>query len=428
LLLWLILYQQDQSQVKKKTEHKVSTNDLSKLYENSFIGVTVHRGFEVLYTNQKVAKILGYESARSMLKTGDLSCHIPRRRQGEISARWAAIEGGEVKPERNRVSNITCDGHEVWLDITDERIVWEDGKPAILSTLYDVSTAVSTNASLLSSLRHLEVSLDSILETVPTGIAIFSDIGEPKTVNSAMRLLFQASPSESDYVPRAMSDLLAKLVNSDQQEMTERGVETRMNKVVDLVARRMSDDAIMMCAADVSDWKYTQDELKTLAERDSLTKLFNRRGFVDTVRPMLTHSVKKKQDFAVIIVDIDFFKAINDTHGHAAGDNALKSFSKRISKALRNRDIVGRIGGEEFAIFLPDSNLDTAQRIAERLRIKIAKNPINIDQLRVPMTASFGLKVWEGGDKNPRLKELLEDADSALYRAKQAGRNRVALA
>ena len=414
--------------MKKKSQHKINKTTLADLYEHSFIGVTVHRGFDILYSNPKVAKILGYSDVAKLREAADLRPHIPRRRQREISERWAEIEGGALKPERNRVSNITLDGHEIWLDVTDERILWEDGKPAIISTLYDVSTAVHTNESLLSSLRHLEVSLDSILETIPTGIAIFSDVGEPKTVNSAMRRLFQASPSESDYVPRAMSDLLARLVNSDAQELSERGVETRVNKVVDLIARRMSDDTIMLSAADVSDWKYTQDELKTLAERDSLTKLFNRRGFVDTVRPMLETCAGKNQHFAIIIADIDFFKSINDTHGHAAGDEALRNFSKRIDKALRNRDVIGRVGGEEFAIFLPDSSLDTAERIAERLRAKIAKNPIAIAGMRVPMTASFGLKVWEADSDIPRLKALMQDADNALYRAKQAGRNRVALA
>lgn len=392
------------------------------------MGVTVHRGFDILYVNQKVASILGYRTAADLKTQGDLSPHIPKRRQKEIATRWSAIESGFIKPERNRVTNITTSGQEVWLDVTDERILWEDGAPAIMSTLFDVSTAVRTNESLLSSLRHLEVSLDSILETIPTGIAIFSDVGEPKTVNSAMRLLFQASPQASDYVPRAMSELLANLVNSDATELAAQGVQTRMNKVVDLIARRMSDDAIMMCASDVSEWKYTQDELKSLAERDALTQLFNRRGYVDTVRPMLENCHTNQQQFALVIADIDFFKSINDVHGHAAGDMALKSFSKRISKALRNRDVVGRVGGEEFAIFLPDSDQDTAERIAERLRAKIAKNPISIEGTRVPITASFGLKVWEPTSEPPRLKVLMQEADNALYRAKQAGRNRVVLA
>lgn len=414
--------------MKKNKNHKVTKDSLKGLFEDSFIGISVHRGFELLYANPKVANILGYKTASALQEKGDLRPHIPRRRQREISARWMAIERGDIKPERNRVTNITCDGKEVWLDVTDERILWEDGKPATISTLYDVSTAVRTNESLLTSLRHLEISLDSILETIPTGIAIFSDVGEPKTVNSVMRLMFQASPEANDYVPEAMSELIASLVNSDATELAARGVKTRMDKVVDLVARRMSDDAIMMSAADVSDWKTTQDKLKTLAERDTLTQLFNRRGFVDTVKPMIKHCVDHKQPFAILLADVDHFKAINDTHGHAAGDKALKSFSQRLSKALRNRDIVARVGGEEFAIFLPDSDQETAEHIAERLRAKIAKNPISVDGARIPITASFGLKICEITNEVPRLKDLLQTADNALYRAKQTGRNKVALA
>lgn len=408
--------------------HTVSKATLEGLYRDSFIGITVHRAFDILYTNQKVASILGYKAATDMITAGDLGPHIPHRRRREISARWKAIERGDLKPERNRVTNITCDGNEVWLDVTDECILWEDGESAIMSTIFDVSTAVSTNESLLSSLRHLEISMDSILETIPTGIAIFSEVGEPQTVNSVMRLLFQESPQANDFVPPAMAELLATLVNSNATELTARGVEAHSGKVVDLIARRMTDDAIMMCAADVSDWKNTQDQLKTLAERDMLTQLFNRRGFVDTVQPMLEVCVERKQSFALLVADIDFFKSINDDHGHGTGDLALKSFSMRISKALRPRDVVGRIGGDEFAIFLPDSDLETARRIAERLRAKIAKHPLSREGTRVPLTASFGLKMCAADKAHPRMKDLLQDADNALYRAKQAGRNQVALA
>jgi len=413
--------------VKKDAGHIISADTVRGLFEQSFLGVTIHRGFDILYSNGKVAQLLGYKNADDLRRCGDLLPHIPKRRHREVSERWQAIEKGDIHPERNRVSNITLGGNEIWLDITDERIIWEDGAPAIMSTLYDVSAAVRTNEGLLSSLRHLEVSLDSILETIPTGIAIFSDIGEPQTVNSEMRMMFQASPNANDYVPRAMADLLGRLVDSKAKEMTSRGVPTRMDRVVDLVARRMSDDTIMMCASDVSDWKSTQDKLKTLAERDTLTQLLNRRGFVDTVRPLLRSNIEDAKHFSILVVDIDYFKKINDTHGHAAGDEVLKSFANRLSTALRTLDVIGRIGGEEFAVFLPNTDTEIASRVAERLREKIAERPITFQEIQVSLTASFGLKVWEGNDK-PRLRDLLRDADSALYRSKEAGRNKVTLA
>lgn len=406
----------------------VSRPLLDGLYKHSFIGITVHREFDILYGNKKSAALLGYETATAMLVAADLERHIPRRRRREISARWAAIERGDLKPERNRVTNITCEGSEVWLDVTDECVLWEDGVPAVMSTIFDVSTAVRTNESLLTSLRHLEISLDSILETIPTGIAIFSETGEPKTVNSAMRLLFQNSPQASDFVPPAMSELLATLLNFQASELTVHGVETQTGKVVDLVAQRMSDDAIMLYAADVSDWKQMQGQLKTLAERDMLTKLFNRRGFIDTVQPMLETCINRKQSFALLVADLDRFKSINDLYGHSVGDQALKSFSMRVSKALRPHDVVGRIGGDEFAIFLPDSDLQTAEHIAERLRAKIAKYPLAREGVKLPSTASFGLKICAADRSHPKLKDLLREADNALYRAKQAGRNQVALA
>ena len=408
-------------------ERKISSSSLHEVFDGSLVGITVHRGFDILYANDRIAHLLKYKNCEDFIAAGDLSTHIPKRRQRQIAERWRKIQNGDEQPERNRVSNYTTDGDEIWLDVSDERIIWEDGEPAILSTIYDATLAVRANESLLSSLRHLEISLDSILEFIPLGIAIFSDVGVPKTVNSTMRLLFQASPRQNDYVPKVMQELVTSIVNSDEHELTVKGVKTRVDKVVDLIARRMADDAIMLCAADVSEWQDTQDKLKTLAERDVLTQLLNRRGFSDTVKPILRQAVEKNEPFAVLVADIDFFKDINDTYGHATGDETLIAFSKRISSALRSQDIVGRVGGEEFAIFLPKISATRAEAIAQRLRKKIEKTPINVYGTSINLTASFGLKIWEGGSE-PRLRDLLQDADTALYRAKDTGRNRVSIA
>ncbi|MCJ9429711.1 sensor domain-containing diguanylate cyclase [Kordiimonas marina] len=405
----------------------VSVEDLNHLFRTSVLGVMVHRDMAVLYANERLAGLLQYEDADALIAHGNLGPHLPADMHRRLRERWSNIIGGTEALERNRLRHITSDGREIWLDVTDECILWQDGKPAILSTATDVSAAVETNESLLSSLRRLEASLDTILEAIPTGIAIFSASGRPRIVNSAMRTLFQEDPTPNAEVPPVVTELLARMDSSDKGETVERGVLTPMGRVVDLVARRMDDDAIMLSATDVSDWQAQQDKLRHMAERDALTTLFNRRGFNDAVKPALRRMGDKGQPCAVMVVDIDHFKQINDTYGHAIGDQALKSISHRLMTELRDDDVIARIGGEEFCIFLPGCTAETAEGIANRLRAKVSETPVTTRHERIAITASFGLKTWDGSAP-PKLRELVAEADAALYRAKQLGRNRVVIA
>ncbi|TNE67724.1 MAG: sensor domain-containing diguanylate cyclase [Alphaproteobacteria bacterium] len=405
----------------------ITADQLDQMFRNAFLGITVHRGLEILYVNRRVASLLGYDDVADLMAHSDLGRHIPADNHRRLLERWSHIADGSLPPERNRIRNITQSGQEIWLDVTDEPVLWQDGKTAIMSTITDVSTAVQANESLLSSFRRLEASLDGILETIPTGVAIFSDSGRPRIVNSAMRALFQDDPHPNLEVPPVMTDLMARIVETDAMEATERAVATPMGRVVDLVARRMDDNAIMMCAVDVSDWQARQDQLRDMAEHDPLTGLLNRRGFRAMVKTALKQVSEKGTGAALMMVDIDFFKKINDTHGHAFGDMVLRSVAKRLEKQLRDGDLIARVGGEEFCIFLPNCDAETAELVAERLRAHMAADPFANRKTRVRLTASFGLKTWDGKGA-PRLGSLQGEADAALYRAKQMGRNRVVIA
>jgi two-component system, cell cycle response regulator len=161
-----------------------------------------------------------------------------------------------------------------------------------------------------------------------------------------------------------------------------------------------------------------------LAVTDSLTGLYNRRYLETHLGHLLEHSVNRGKALAVLTLDVDFFKAINDTHGHDVGDRVLQELAGRIKANIRNVDMACRTGGEEFVVVLPATDLDVAMKIAERMRKSVAAKPFNSGALApLNITASIGVAVLDGIDD--KVEDLLKRADQALYRAKREGRNRV---
>ena len=167
-------------------------------------------------------------------------------------------------------------------------------------------------------------------------------------------------------------------------------------------------------------------KLYELATTDSLSKLFNRRHFSETAQKQIKQLQRSATPAAMLMLDIDFFKEINDTHGHAMGDQVIVAVARVLHAHLREYDIVGRMGGEEFAMLLSGANLEMASAIAERLRCEIEATNIELDGVTARVTISIGISLIRADDKT--LDQPLNRADRALYDSKQAGRNRVAIA
>jgi len=174
--------------------------------------------------------------------------------------------------------------------------------------------------------------------------------------------------------------------------------------------------------------KEKTDQLEYLAKTDFLTSLNNRGSFVELSTNAISLTKRAEQPLVVAMFDIDFFKHVNDNFGHDAGDQVLRAFSKTMTDVFRDYDIVGRIGGEEFAVCLPNTSSGDAYIACERLRQQIEQSHIKItdDQnitTEINITVSIGLVLVEGGSLT--IDELLKQADSALYFAKENGRNQV---
>jgi diguanylate cyclase (GGDEF)-like protein len=163
-------------------------------------------------------------------------------------------------------------------------------------------------------------------------------------------------------------------------------------------------------------------ELEHLAITDSLTEINNRRGFFKIVTQEMDHLIPLGQNIAVLMVDIDLFKRVNDYFGHTTGDLVIRKIAEECRVRLRDNDIIGRYGGEEFVIFLPGSDLEAARSVADRLRHQIAQLRIETERGALSVTVSIGVAHYFDG---LTLDTLLQHADEALYRAKGQGRNRV---
>lgn len=174
---------------------------------------------------------------------------------------------------------------------------------------------------------------------------------------------------------------------------------------------------------DISAHKSRENRLRRLASIDDLTQVANRRHFMAMLEQETGRARRYGHPVALLMVDADHFKSINDRFGHDTGDQALQLLAHVAKKVCRSADVVGRIGGEEFAILLPETRIEKAIHVAERLRLTVAETPLTVGDQSLSMTVSIGASAACGATCDSQA--LLKRADAALYAAKNQGRNRV---
>jgi two-component system cell cycle response regulator len=219
------------------------------------------------------------------------------------------------------------------------------------------------------------------------------------------------------------------IAEADNTAQLARGLEIGVN---DYLLRPVDRNEMLARArTQIKKRRYTErlrDNVQTsieLAITDGLTGLFNRRYMETHLGTLVEQSAERDKPITVLVLDIDYFKAINDSYGHDAGDDVLREFALRMRKATRNIDLACRYGGEEFVIVMPETDMAVATMVAERLRRRIASEPFAIQQgaRHLEVTISIGIAALSAADDNAAT--ILKRADRALYRAKRDGRNRV---
>jgi len=176
---------------------------------------------------------------------------------------------------------------------------------------------------------------------------------------------------------------------------------------------------------DITEHKRMAERLRKMANTDVLTELYNRRYFTLLLEREIKRCQRGGHSLSVLLMDLDHFKDVNDSHGHNIGDQTLKKFAKTCKNILRNIDVMGRLGGEEFCIFLPETDREGAFTLGERLRAAVADMPIeNEEGETFFITVSIGIAIYDSMSDN-RMEDIMKRADKALYRAKSMGRNKV---
>jgi diguanylate cyclase (GGDEF)-like protein len=228
--------------------------------------------------------------------------------------------------------------------------------------------------------------------------------------------------------PELRSRYIIMLTGEDEQEDKVQGLDlgaddyiTKPFQYPELMARIRAAKRIVDLQKELIE---ANKRLELLSITDGLTKLHNHRHFQDELARAFDESQRYQRPLALAMADIDFFKKINDTYGHAVGDEVLKAVAKRFRDSIRSTDLAARYGGEEFTVMMPETELQDAIAFAEKMRALIASEPVQTQAGPVPVTVSIGVAAVPY-TRTHSPKELIVASDRALYRAKKNGRNQV---
>jgi len=291
------------------------------------------------------------------------------------------------------------------------------------------------------AMAQSEWNLKTIIEAEPECVKVLAPDGTLMQMNRAGLEMFEAE-SEEQVIGRTLVDLVApehrSVFNALNDRVNQGETGSQEFEIIGLKGgRRWLDmhavpmrDAngqiagLLGVTRDITERKKTEQELEKLARTDVLTGLANRRWFMALAEQELSRTHRYGGPLSVFMMDIDHFKNVNDTYGHQTGDLVLQKLGELCREALRDVDCVGRIGGEEFAVVLPQTDGARALEVAERVRQMVAHAEVAVERgLPVHFTLSIGVATLVGANTN--IDTLLGQADGALYEAKRAGRNRV---
>ena len=399
------------------------TNDVHKLFYRSFELIQSNEGlkfqkeygpFFLLWSVYAYALIV-WAFGMIIKSYGEANCHYRKQ--------YLAVLAGASIPALANISYLFNLYPNSQLDITPMAytgtalfLAWA----VFRKRMFDLQPIARRQVfSLMSDGILVLDTKERIVDINPSAEKLFG-INEDRAVGSQAEGLFSDDPELNDSLKRSGSHIVSTTNAGKACHYSLSNTPIRDKRGFSL--------GRLIVLRDITEQKILEKKLEVQAATDPLTGVMNRRYFTELSEKEFARSHRKGNPLALIILDIDHFKSVNDNYGHHIGDLVLKALCDECSHCLRESDLLGRWGGEEFIILLPETDLDTAFMVAERLRLKIMemKTPVS-DKTEsgefLSVTVSLGITVVEPSENT--LQEAFKRADRALYRSKQEGRNRV---
>ena len=418
-------------------ELRESEEKFRNIAEISLAGVYLIENEKFVYVNKRFAEILGYSVSeclnniqfRQTVHPDDLD--LVREQIGKRVS-------GKVDSVNYTFRAIKKDGGIIHLEIFGSKIQFA-GKIAVAGSTLDITARKQAE----NALRKSESKFRSLFESSRDAVMIL-DKDRFVDCNGAALEMFKCDNADI-FLGKRPGDFSPSYQPSGLDSKTE--IQKNLSKAlsegclfIEWVHKRLDGkefpaevmlsevevegkQMVQALIRDITQRKIMEDELKRLATTDPLTGANNRRSLLEKGASELLRSRRYEHPFSLLMIDVDNFKTINDTYGHNAGDMVLKSLVSMSTKVLRSTDLFGRIGGEEFAVILPETDDQKAIEVAERLRKGLSELTVQSEEGPIRFTVSIGLATLK--DETDNLLSIMKRSDAALYKAKENGKNRV---
>lgn len=406
------------------------------LVDHLLDGIYVVEEGRLTYANNRIAQILGYKSGELIgLPFIEL---VADKDKALIMERYKARLSGESVPEQYDIHFVTSSGKVVCCALNICLLQDQKGNTVTIGSARDVTR----QRAELEQLEATQLELQSIFDQLPDvfyrtnmqGIitmispSCFDVLGyRQETMIGTAMAQYYVTPEDRQKVVQAIVDGGGKAIR------VEAGLRHKDGSTIwistNAVVRLGADDKpvwIEGVARDISERKVMEDQLTALTRIDGLTGAYNRRYFLNQSEAALEMMKRYQRPASMMMMDLDYFKNINDQYGHHIGDLALIAFTQACRKEIRESDVLGRLGGEEFALILPETQIEKAQILAERIRMATSNIAIPCGDQTIGFTVSIGLVEFKSEDSS--MDSIMHRADLAMYQAKEKGRNQVVTA
>ena len=408
--------------------------------------IAVHAQGVILYANPAALKLFGAARHDQMVGQPILDRVHPDFRAMVLQRTQAVLQTGEAAPMLPEVF-LHLDGSDLHLEVQGIRIVY-GGAPAVQVALHDVSARLRAEANLRQtedSLRQAALHTQSVLDNLMDGVVTITPLGIVESFNLAASTAFGYQPDEiiGHNISILMPEVHREHHNSYLNHYARTGIRTAIGKTLELEGLRKNGNLFPMSlqvseitmgdkttyigvVRDITQHRKDVEEIRRLAFFDALTELPNRRLLTDRLRQAVLSSARTGHHGALMFLDLDHFKQLNDTRGHDMGDLLLKQVAKRLQECVREGDSVARLGGDEFVVLLESLSLQAseaasqAELIANKILHALGEQYL-LGDVHYVSTPSIGIVLFS--QEYESIEELLKKADAAMYQAKSAGRN-----